>query len=145
MTAANDPAVRAGVLRSIRPEDASAHHDLLRLIFREEAEHRRAGGGNDVDDDDEHFENLYWCAFLLCLVGDPADVPMMWEAKHIDFDAGCGFDVQFLTGAGFEATIAYLRRNRFESIAEELAAFPELREDRSEWLAHRRQYFYGPE
>jgi hypothetical protein len=36
---------------------------------------------------------------LLYLVGDPADVAVMWEAKHINMDTGCGFDGQFLVGA----------------------------------------------
>jgi hypothetical protein len=132
-----DPARRAELLKDIAPEAAAAHHELLRDIFRVEMEHRRAGG------DDEYFENLYWCAFLLNQVGDPSDVPMMWEAKHIDFDTASGFDVQFLLGAGVEPTLEYLRRQGLADLARELSEFPELHEDLGQWAAIRRGYFYG--
>jgi hypothetical protein len=74
-------------------------------------EYRRTHGS------DEYFENLYWCAFLLNLVGDPSDVPMMWEAKHIDFDTGAGFDVQFLLGASVEPTFDYLLHHGYDDLS----------------------------
>jgi hypothetical protein len=37
------------------------------------------------------------------------DVELLWGAKNIDFDTACGFDVQFLVGAGPDETIRYLR------------------------------------
>ena len=85
-----DPAARERLLASIAPDSAAEHHAVLRDIFRREMHHRHDTGG------DEFFENLYWCAFLLHPIRDPADVPMMWQAKHTDFDTAAGFDVQFL-------------------------------------------------
>jgi hypothetical protein len=133
-----DPAARARSLAGIAPEHAAEHHALLRRIFEAEAEDRRATGGG------EFFENLYHCAFLLYLVGDPADVPMMWRAKHLDFDTACGFDVQFLLGAGSRRTLTYLADNGHEALARALSEHPDLDEDRQEWETFRRGYFYDP-
>jgi len=132
----SDPAGRARLLGDIDPRHARAHHALLRTIFQAEMADRRAVGGG------EYFENLYWCAFLLYLVGDPDDVPMMWQAKHIDFDTACGFDVQFLLGAGARQTLEYLEGRGHSDIARELRAYPELTEDLDEWESFRRGYFY---
>lgn len=132
-----DPAARARVLGGIEPGQAGAHHERLRAIFHAETADRRAGG------DSEFFENLYWCAFLLYRVGDPADVPMMWAAKFIDFDTSCGFDVQFLLGAGPERTLGHLNANGHEEIARRLAEYPELHDDLTEWETFRRDYFYS--
>ena len=132
-----DPAARAEVLGGIDPDQAGVHHELLRAIFRAEAEHRRE------HPDTEFFENLYWCAFLLSRVGDPADVPMMWAAKFTDFDTAAGFDVQFMLGAGPERTLAYLRAHGHDEIARRLTEYPELGDDLAEWAADRRVYFYS--
>lgn len=89
------------------------------------------------------FENLYWCAFLLYLIGDPSDVPMMWRAKHVDFDTACGFDIQFLLGAGFRPTLAYLADHGHADIVAELSTYSELIDGLGDWEAFRRDYFYG--
>jgi hypothetical protein len=135
-----DAAEREQILREIEPERAQEHHPLLQRIFRAESERRRETGG-----DDEYYENLYCCAFLLYHVGDVRDVPMMWEAKQLDFDAAIGFDVQFLLGAGSRATLAYLIANGHPEIARALAEFPELDEDLTRWSTFRRGYFYPAE
>lgn len=131
-----DPAARERLLADIDPARAREHHALLRQVFAAETADRRAGRA------DEYFENLYWCAFLLHLVGDPADVADMWTAKHIDFDTACGFDVQFLLGAGPRRTLEHLAAHGHADIARELSAFPELSEDLGEWESFRRDYFY---
>lgn len=136
----DDPRIRAQVVARIAPKDAGQHHDLLRDILQRETECRRAEAG-------EYFETLYWCAYLLFRVGDPADVELMWEAKHIDFDTSCGFDIQFLFGAGAEQTLSYLKTHGPQDLAAELqarvAAAPEDVDDLAGWSAFRCQYFYG--
>lgn len=127
------PAARARWLGDVDPRGAAAQHATLRDVFRAEMA---------AWPSDELYENLYWCAFLLYLVGDPADVPMMWQAKHIDFDSACGFDVQFMLGAGPQQTLDYLRAHGHDDIARELSAYPELADDLDEWEAFRRGYFY---
>jgi hypothetical protein len=131
-----DAAARERVLTGIEPREAPGRHALLRDLFAAEVEERDANGA------DEYFENLFWCAFLLHLVGDPSDVPMMWRAKHLDFDAACRFDVQFMLGAGVERTLGYLRANGHDDIAEALAEHPDLHDDLAEWAEFQRGYFY---
>ena len=59
---------------------------------------------------------MWLAALLLYLVGDPADVPLMWEGKQINMDTGIGFDGQFLVGAGVEETIKYLEESGQKSL-----------------------------
>jgi hypothetical protein len=98
----------------------------VRGIFHAEIECRSA----DPDFEPEYFEDLYWSAFLLHIIGDPSDVPLMWRAKHIDFDTGCA-----------AATLAYLNEHGHADIAEALSAYPELDDDLRDWVAARREYF----
>ena len=69
----------------------------------------------------------------------------MWEAKHINMDTGCGFDIQNLVGAGVKNTILYLEERNLGKIAQHLRAcekngrFDYL----PEWTRQRTDYFYG--
>lgn len=138
----HQPSVRRAVLASITPQGAKEHRALLRDLLDLEVEYRRGlSAGDDADDD--FFENLYWVGFLLYCVGDPADTPSLFRAKHTNFDTACGMDVQTLVGAGVDRTLAYLRANGHAEIAENLSAHPELREDLVEWAAWTTRYFYG--
>ena len=104
------------IREAVRP-----YHEELLDLFRREMDYRRNDDlGTTVPEDDDyihHFEQLYWCGFLLYLIGNPADVPLMWEEKYISMDTGCGFDGQFLVGAGVEETIRYLEENHKSEIA----------------------------
>jgi hypothetical protein len=135
-----DPADREIILGEIRPENAADHHQLLREILDAKIALRRAG------EDCEHFENLYHCAYLLYLVGDPQDVPALWSAKQIDFDSFCAFDTQIFLGAGVKETLDYLRANGHAEMVNELATFAELDDDLDddldEWSSFQRNYFY---
>jgi hypothetical protein len=81
---------------------------------------------------------------LLYLVGDAADVSLMWQAKHIDMDTGFGFDVEFLLGAGVNETIKYLRANGRHDIADELVALTcnQSVDHLLSWERFRIDYFY---
>jgi hypothetical protein len=138
----DSPEGRRAVLSKIPPERAVVKplHAQLREIFRREMEFREALGDDSVSDDADYFESLYHCGLLLYLIGDPADVPLMWEAKHIDMDTGCGFDAEFLVGAGVEKTIAYLRENGHGEIADYLVEQELV--DRKEWEQFQIGYFY---
>jgi hypothetical protein len=96
------PSFRQGVLREIHRSPSIDASGLLRAILDREANCWLSGKS------EEYFENLHWCAFLLWRVGDLRDVIPLWRAKNIDFDTACGFDIQFLTGAGLNQTIEYL-------------------------------------
>jgi hypothetical protein len=149
------PAARKRTLRAIAPEDASKFHSLLRRMFTVEVEFRRRLAYDDLGDDDwdpawgeddDYFENVYWCAWLLFLIGDPADVPAMWHAKYkVEFDLQCGFDTESMLGAGPTRTVAWLREQGMHEIADGLAWWCE--DNRSDqlarWSADRRRYFIG--
>mgnify|MGYP006876022462 CR=1 FL=1 len=129
------PEERAAVLSGIAPGAAAAHYPLLRTIFRAEMGYRAEQPAGD------RFENLYHCAFLLHCVGDVQDVETMWEAKHIDFDTGLGFDLNFLVGAGVSQTVAYLRSIGRDDIADGLAGADDGAE-LARWRQFRQRYFY---
>jgi hypothetical protein len=133
------PASREQVLLSILPESAKQHHQMLRQLFAAEIEYRRS------EENHEYFENIYWCAFLLFMTGDPSDSEVMWRAKHIDMDIGCGFDAENMVGAGVDQTVAYLDKHGFHDIACYILSCTDLR-DRSHiesWALERHRYFYG--
>lgn len=70
----------------------------------------------------------------------------MWRAKQTNFDTGCGFDVQFLVGAGVEETLAFLARSddpAASKAAEYIARCAKGGDfdGRDEWLAARCAYF----
>lgn len=98
-----DASFREEIYRHLHSSVSPSDGVLLQELLIQEISARRKHS------DDEFHENLYWCAFLLYQVGDVQDIELLWEAKNIDFDTACGFDVQFLVGAGVEATIQYLR------------------------------------
>lgn len=137
----SDPASRLSILKSIPPdrESAAKWHPVLLSIFEREIMYR------EKDQDWEYFENLYWCAFLLYLAGDPADAVLIWKAKHINMDTGVGLDGQSLVGAGIEETIRYLEARGENEIVDhirrmqgsgDLDALPD-------WEKFRAQYFYA--
>ena len=131
------------MLEKIHPDRASArrfHAELLDL-FRHEMDFRRAGAPGDAED---NYELIYWCALLLYLVGDPADAPLMWAAKQIDFDTSCGFDGQFLVGAGIDETIDYLEAHGHSEPAVFVKGLKRAGDldELGKWQEFRIHYFY---
>lgn len=142
----NSPRGRRALLLKIPPnrDVVRKYHSELVDLFRREMSFSRGDNPAEGDDEADYFEHLYWCGLLLYLVGDPADVPLMWEAKNINMDTGCGFDGQFLVGAGVEETIKYLEDRGHKAPADflkELKAFKEL-DDLQGWERFRIHYFY---
>lgn len=131
------PEDRERMLQAIQPEDAARHHALLRQIFRLEMDYRAH------DEDLTFYENLYWCGYLLFMVGDPADVRMLWEGKHINMDTGVGFDIHSLFGAGYDETVAYLQANRMDDILGELDAYADDLSWLAQWPKDMRARFYA--
>ena len=110
--------------------------------FARELRVRTDGGPVCGDGEIDYYENLYWCALLLYFIGDPADVPLMWEAKHIDMDTAFGFDTQFMFGAGVDATIAYLKEQAHHEIAAYLENNKREFAALKRWEHFRIGYFY---
>ncbi len=87
-----DASFREEIYRHLHSSVSPSDGVLLQELLIQEISARRKHS------DDEFHENLYWCAFLLYQVGDVQDIELLWEAKNIDFDTACSFDVQFLVG-----------------------------------------------
>jgi hypothetical protein len=139
------PLGRRAALMMIPPDRAVArkYHSELLELFRQEMAYRREDFPEGYGESD-CFEQIYWCGLLLYLVGDPADVPLMWEGKQINMDTGTGFDGQVLVGAGVEKTIKYLEETGQKKPAEYLEGMRASKEldDLSEWEELRVDYFY---
>lgn len=93
----SDPDLRTAVgeaLLALPPEGLP----LARLLFDL---HTEAGG--------EMSDDLRLFSFLLFRLGQPEDSLRVWKAKHANFDAGCGLDLQLALGAGIERTFSFLR------------------------------------
>jgi hypothetical protein len=142
----DSPLQRRALLLRMPPDRDSVrkYHEELLDLFRREMTYRRESATPPNDDESECFEQIYWCGLLLYLIGDPADVALMWEGKQIDMDTACGFDGQFLVGAGVEETIKYLDEHGQKKPAEYLARMKADREldDLPAWEQFRIHYFY---
>lgn len=98
------PPFRELLCRQLHPTPSRKHLPLIREMFQQEIQYHL-----EISQDHEYFENLYWTALFLFQIGELDDVLPMWRAKHINFDTGCGFDIQFLVGCGVNETIKFLR------------------------------------
>jgi len=139
------PLERGALLLKIPPdrEIVRKYHPELLDLFRREMAYRR-GDSAQNEDESECFEQLYWCALLLYLIGSPADAALMWEGKQINMDTACGFDVQFLVGAGVDETTQYLETHGQKEPAEYLKSMKDHGEfdNLSQWEQFRVHYFY---
>ena len=73
--------------------------EIRRLLSEETERERRGEAGKEM---------LRTLCMQLFSLGVPEDSLLIWNAKESSFDASCGLDVQFLCGAGLEATKQFL-------------------------------------
>jgi hypothetical protein len=137
------PQSRREALRLVRLDDPVPDHALLRHVFDYELAWRE----NPEEGVGDEFENIYLCAFLLFIIGDPADSLRLYRAKFgtTDFDLAVGFDAQAIFGAGKSETLQWLRTNGFAKEEARLTEWLARREDPTieEWSEFRRGYFYS--
>lgn len=99
---------RLSVLKALHKILSQEDRPLVRFLLKQEiAFHENAWS---------IYESIRLCGFLLSLLAQVEDVGLLWEAKTTSFDTMCGFDVEFLVGAGVAPTVSYL-----QSIQEEWA------------------------
>jgi hypothetical protein len=84
-----------------------AHRDEIRRLLTEETERERNGGSGD--------EMLRTLCLQLFSLGVADDSLLIWDAKKSSFDASCGMDVQFLCGAGLDATKQFLAKSSVQA------------------------------
>ncbi|MEV4347456.1 hypothetical protein AB0J83_23620 [Actinoplanes sp. NPDC049596] len=141
----SSPALRREALRRVDVDDPRPHHGMLREIFDLERVWRE---GPEIGEDDE-FEQIYLAAFLLFLIGDPADSLRLYDAKFRtrDMDLGIGFDAQAIFGAGRAETLGWLLENGHAEEHAELLEWlrPWENLDLEEWARYKREYFYSPD
>jgi hypothetical protein len=76
------------------------HRNNIRRLLVEATEQERRGEGQP--------EILRTLCVQLFSIGDAEDALLIWSAKNSSFDMGSALDIQFLCGAGLEATKAFL-------------------------------------
>jgi hypothetical protein len=141
----SSPALRREALRMVDVDDPRPHHAMLREIFDLERTWRE---GDEYGEDDE-FEQIYLAAFLLFLIGDPADSYRLFAAKFRtrDMDLGIGFDAEAIVGAGTRETLQWLQENGHTEEAERLSQRFSDPDDSEidKWARFKRAYFYSPD
>jgi hypothetical protein len=63
---------------------------------------------------DVGIEDLMFASYLLGFHKNVADSLKIWEAKRIDYDSFCGFDIQLIVFAGIDETIEFLKEQNSE-------------------------------
>ena len=129
---------RQSLLKSIKPVDAMQNHAILLEVLKLEMADWRKEDGPEMK------ENLFHCGFLLHFVGDYKDVELMCEARNINLETSCGFDVQNLVGGGVEETIDYLEEKGLDKVAEEIKAgyYYKDFDDLPKWISMKMKYYY---
>jgi hypothetical protein len=139
------PASRREALGTVAVDDPGPHHAMLRAIFDLKRTWRE---GPDTGESDE-YEQIYVTAFLLFLIGDPADTPRLYGAKFCtgDMDLGTGFDAQAIFGAGTSETLQWLSENGYTDEHAHLSEWLSQCGDPKieDWARHVREYFYSPD
>ena len=130
---------RQSILNSITPPEAMKNHELIKDILKLEMAEWRSEPGPEIKN------NLFHCGFLLHIIGDYQDVEMMYEARNINLETSCGFDVQNLVGGGVEETIDFLEAAGKDNVAEEIKAgyYYKDFDDLPKWISFKKKYFYG--
>lgn len=94
--------LRASVLTELHKTLSLKDRALIRFLLEQEIVCRQ----NETETDSD---SIHLCGFLLFLLGQPEDIELLWQAKKATFDTWCGFDIQFLVGAGVAPTLAALQ------------------------------------
>jgi len=90
---------------------------IIRQALAVEIRRHRAGNDISRESPDDSFEEpddmelLRVLCIQLFAAGHVSDSLLIWRAKRASFDTGCGLDIQFLCGAGLDATRDFLARS----------------------------------
>jgi hypothetical protein len=98
---------RALVLEELQKTLSSGDRALIRFCLKQEMICYK--NNFRVTEECLGFDSFRLCGFLLFVLAQVEDVPLLWEAKTTNFDTMCGFDIQFLVGAGVSPTLDSLR------------------------------------
>jgi hypothetical protein len=104
--------IEAEVIERYNLPPAISDLPAIRALLIEETERCRANAG------DEPLLRLY--CLMLFSRGDVNDALPIWRAKMSNFDAGSGIDIQFVCGAGYDQTKAFLATSTLRDAKEAL-------------------------
>lgn len=117
-----------------------AHRAAIRSAFEAELIKEAAEEGDH--------ELIKCLSAQLFSIGNVEDSLLIWQAKSDSFDLMCGLDVQFLCGAGVEATKNFLREVDTEPSTEALKYLDECIEagdfddwSPQKWISYYRFYY----
>jgi hypothetical protein len=121
------------------PASLSDRNEIRRLLADEVELGRR---------EEDREEMLRILCVLLFSLGVVEDALLIWDAKQSNFDAGCGLDIQFLCGAGLQATKDFLAITSAPTAPAALAYLNKCERggdfeefSPQEWLSHYRRYY----
>ncbi|MGB8356734.1 MAG: hypothetical protein WCD79_22745 [Chthoniobacteraceae bacterium] len=121
------------------PASAADHNEIRRLLGEEIGLARHS---------EEREEMLRVLCFLLFSLSSINDVLLIWDAKQSNFDASCGLEVQFLCGAGLQATKDFLNASKAPTAPEALSYLVDCEQtgdfsgfSPAVWIAQYRRYY----
>ncbi|WP_163572124.1 hypothetical protein [Fodinicola feengrottensis] len=139
-----NPELRATVLWALQYDRRPTDLLLLRWLMDQEIAYRRAQDGLG--------EVAELAGFLVAEHRQLQDVTRHWGLKRANFDAGAGYDTQYLYlfAAGVSATIAYVRESDLpdrEALLDYLVdrAIDLTEAELADWFAARRSWFPADE
>jgi hypothetical protein len=95
--------LRAKVLWALQYDHGSDDLPLVRWIAEQEARCRHEAPFQGMSEETE------LAGFLLASLGRIEDVWLHWQIKRANFDTWCGYDMQYMLGAGVTATVDFVR------------------------------------
>ncbi|MCR5886113.1 hypothetical protein LRS03_25970 [Rhizobacter sp. J219] len=106
-----DPAERQALYKLLLSEQLIPVASLIRAAFQKEVEYRNALWERTAEDDGDYYEGIYRCAFLLYRLGNPEDIPALWQAKYLNMDVGSSMGAEFFVGAGLNESIKFIENS----------------------------------
>src|SRR4051794_4237410 len=95
--------LRAKVLWALQYDHGPDDLPLVRWIAEQEARCRHEAPFQGMSEETE------LAGFLLASLGRIEDVWLHWQIKRANFDTWCGYDMQYMLGAGVTATVDFVR------------------------------------
>ena len=105
---------RYRVLLALQYDWKESDHDLIRYVFKQEILKAEAYESKYLN----IYESYDLASFLLAKFKNPNDIPLFVQAKHANFDTGCGYDREYFHVALKEKTDAYLEKYLLDTYSE---------------------------
>lgn len=125
------PEVRLGIYKLLLGKVLGPFRPLILALFEQEMRLRTELWEGTAEDEGNFYEGIYQCAFMLSQIGNPNDIFLLWEAKHLNMDVGSSLGAEYFVGAGVQESLSFL----------EIASHPEA----DEIATYVKEWFQQPE